>query len=104
MAQVLAECLDIPMQCVRVHHGSTTLLDTGFGAYHSRSAVMSGAATHEAARLMRNTLLARAAQMLGRPEDTLQWRNGCVVDGADGSTLLNLTQLAEGIPEHANAT
>lgn len=104
MAQVLAECLDVPMEAVRVHHGSTTLLDTGFGAYHSRSAVMSGAATHEAARLMRARLISRGAQRLGRDEDSLAWRNGCVVDARDGATLLTLAQLAEGIPGHADAT
>lgn len=101
MAQVLAQCLDVPMQAIRVHHGSTTLLDAGFGAYHSRSAVMSGAVTHEAARLMRSRLISRGAQRLGRSEDSLQWRNGCVVDTHDGSALLTLAQLAEGIAPHA---
>ncbi|WP_170235343.1 xanthine dehydrogenase family protein molybdopterin-binding subunit [Verticiella sediminum] len=104
MAQVLAHCLDVPMQAVRVHHGSTTLLDAGFGAYHSRSAVMSGAATHEAARLMREQLIARGAQRLGRAQDSLQWRNGCVVDAQDGTALLTLAELAQGIADHAGPT
>jgi len=97
---VLAECLDVPMRAVRVHIGSTTLLDAGFGAYHSRSAVMSGAATHEAARLMRSRLIARGAQRLGRREDSLQWRDGCLADPGSGAVLLTLAQLAEGIAPH----
>jgi len=104
MAQVLSQCLDVPMEAVRVYHGSTTLLDAGFGAYHSRSAVMSGAVTHKAARAMRELLLSRAARKLGRGEDSLEWRDGCVVDAHDGASLLTLAQLAEGIAPHADPT
>lgn len=102
LAQVLADCLDIPMDAVRVYHGSTTLLDAGFGAYHSRSAVMSGAATHEAARLMRAKLIAAGAQRLCRAEGELDWRQGAIVDVSDGRVLLTLHELAGAIAEHSD--
>ncbi|MDX3905146.1 MAG: molybdopterin-dependent oxidoreductase [Pigmentiphaga sp.] len=104
MAQVLAEELDVPMAAIRVWHGSTTLLDKGFGAYHSRSAVMSGSAVHRAALAMRERLLERAAQQLGRPAASLAWRDGCVVDGETGEASLTLSQLAQGIAPHDHPT
>ena len=100
MAQVLAECLDVPMDIVRVHHGSTTLLDAGFGAYHSRSAVMSGGATYKVAKRMREALLDRAARRLDRAKTSLDWHDACVVDQSDGRILLTLAELADGITEH----
>ena len=39
-AQIAAEALDLPMEKIRVLHGSTTHLKEGFGAFHSRSVVM----------------------------------------------------------------
>ena len=49
-AQIAADALEIPMDRIRhVHHGSTSYVSDGYGAYHSRSTVMAGSAVLEAA-------------------------------------------------------
>src|SRR5438105_567488 len=54
-AQIAAEALGLPIEKIRVLHGSTTLLKEGFGAFHSRSVVMGGSAILDAARKLRET-------------------------------------------------
>lgn len=48
-AQIAADALGVPMEKIRVLHGSTTHLKEGFGAFHSRSVVMGGSAILDAA-------------------------------------------------------
>ncbi len=48
-AQIAADALEWPMERIRhVHHGSTSYVSDGYGAYHSRSTVMGGSAVLEA--------------------------------------------------------
>jgi len=47
-AQICADVLGIPHTAIKVLHGSTTLLDNGFGTFHSRATVMGGSAVHHA--------------------------------------------------------
>ncbi|HEY3075980.1 MAG TPA: xanthine dehydrogenase family protein molybdopterin-binding subunit [Burkholderiales bacterium] len=54
-AQIAAEALDLPMDRIRVLHGSTTHLKEGFGAFHSRSVVMGGSAILDAARKLKDS-------------------------------------------------
>jgi carbon-monoxide dehydrogenase large subunit len=54
-AQIAAEALGLPIEKIRVLHGSTTYLKEGFGAFHSRSVVMGGSAILDAARKIRET-------------------------------------------------
>ena len=54
-AQIAAEALAIPVEKIRVLHGSTTYLKEGFGAFHSRSVVMGGSAILDAARKLRES-------------------------------------------------
>src|SRR5919204_1143631 len=49
-AQIAAEALGLPIEKIRVLHGSTTHLKEGFGAFHSRSVVMGGSAILDAAK------------------------------------------------------
>jgi carbon-monoxide dehydrogenase large subunit len=44
MAQIAADALEIPMDDVRILHGSTNYLKEGFGSYGSRATVMGGSA------------------------------------------------------------
>jgi carbon-monoxide dehydrogenase large subunit len=44
MAQIAADALELPLDRVRIYHGSTNLLPDGFGSYGSRSTVMGGSA------------------------------------------------------------
>jgi carbon-monoxide dehydrogenase large subunit len=54
-AQIAAEALGMPMEKIRVLHGSTTYLKEGFGAFHSRSVVMGGSAILDAANNLKQT-------------------------------------------------
>ncbi|HWI38447.1 MAG TPA: xanthine dehydrogenase family protein molybdopterin-binding subunit [Burkholderiales bacterium] len=54
-AQIASEALGLPMEKIRVLHGSTTYLKEGFGAFHSRSVVMGGSAILDAAKKIKET-------------------------------------------------
>jgi carbon-monoxide dehydrogenase large subunit len=49
-AQIAADALQLPIEKIRVFHGSTPYLKEGFGAFHSRSVVMGGSAILDAAK------------------------------------------------------
>ena len=49
MAQILADELGIPFEWMRVFHGTTSLVDEGYGTYHSRAVVVGGSAITVAA-------------------------------------------------------
>jgi carbon-monoxide dehydrogenase large subunit len=42
LGQIASDALEVPMDRIRVLHGSTTLVKEGFGSFHSRSTVMGG--------------------------------------------------------------
>ncbi|RAI38671.1 xanthine dehydrogenase family protein molybdopterin-binding subunit, partial [Rhodoplanes roseus] len=44
LSQIAADELGLPMSAVRLRHGSTTLVQEGWGSFHSRSTVMGGSA------------------------------------------------------------
>jgi carbon-monoxide dehydrogenase large subunit len=52
-AQIASEALGVPVEKIRVLHGSTTHLKEGFGAFHSRSVVMGGSAILDAAKKLK---------------------------------------------------
>ena len=54
--QIAADALGLPMERLRIFHGSTTCVSEGFGAYHSRSVVMGGTAIQIAAASLRQQL------------------------------------------------
>jgi aerobic carbon-monoxide dehydrogenase large subunit len=58
--QIAADALGLPMERLRIFHGSTTYVKDGFGAYHSRSVVMGGTAIQLAAQNLRAQLGGRA--------------------------------------------
>jgi carbon-monoxide dehydrogenase large subunit len=68
--QIAADALDVPMERLRVFHGSTTYLDDGYGAYHSRSVVMGGSAILNAADNLRAAIRTAAGRYLNcAPEE-----------------------------------
>jgi carbon-monoxide dehydrogenase large subunit len=71
MAQIAADALEVPLDKVRVHHGSTTYLPEGFGSYGSRSTVMGGSAIVVAATALLEKFRAAAAARLGVAADAL---------------------------------
>src|SRR5205814_3361622 len=64
-AQIAADALGMPMESVRIYHGSTTYLKEGFGSFHSRSVVMGGCAVLDAAAKLKAEIGKAKAE--GRP-------------------------------------
>jgi len=65
MAQIAADALELPLDRVRVFHGSTTYLRDGVGAFGSRSTVMGGSAIVVTAEALIETFRAAAAEKFG---------------------------------------
>jgi len=63
-AQIAADALEMPLDRVRVLHGSTTLLREGYGSYHSRAVVMGGSAMLAAADALRDEIRKAGARRL----------------------------------------
>jgi aerobic carbon-monoxide dehydrogenase large subunit len=96
LSQIAADALSVPIERVRVLHGSTTLLHEGFGTYHSRGVVMGGSAVLDAATRLKETLIERAAEYLGRPNVELTVRDGRVeAPGRDGVDFVELAASGE---------
>lgn len=60
LAQILADALDVAPEAITVHHGSTGLVQQGFGTFHSRAVVVGGSAVKLAGEKL-------AAQLAQRP-------------------------------------
>jgi aerobic carbon-monoxide dehydrogenase large subunit len=78
LAQIAADVLAVPIERVRVLHGSTTLLHEGFGTYHSRGVVMGGSAVLQTAKRLKDMLIEAASTHLGRPNIELLLNDGRV--------------------------
>ena len=50
LLQIAADALELPMDRLRIFHGSTTYLKEGFGSFHSRTVVVAGSAILDAAK------------------------------------------------------
>jgi len=85
-AQIAADALEIPLERVRVFHGSTTLLKEGFGSYGSRATVMGGSAVVVASEKLLQNFRAAAAKRLDVAPDALTIADG-ETRAADGRRL-----------------
>jgi carbon-monoxide dehydrogenase large subunit len=94
MAQIAADTLGLPLDQVRVFHGSTPYLQEGYGAFASRSTVLGGSAVFQGARALLDKIRAAAAARLGGPAGEIE-----LVDGhartSDGSSV-SFAELAAG--------
>ena len=76
MAQITAEALGVDYRRVRVVHGHTDRIEHGVGAHASRATVLTGSATHIAARALREKAIEAAAglmQTTGRRTRLRRW-------------------------------
>ena len=64
-AQIAGDALSLPFDRFRILHGSTTLVEEGFGTYHSRAVVMGGSAILETAKKLQRAIRAAAAIQFG---------------------------------------
>jgi carbon-monoxide dehydrogenase large subunit len=65
MAQIAADTLGLPLDQIRVFHGSTPYLQEGYGAFASRSTILGGSAVFEGAKALLEQIRAAAAVRLG---------------------------------------
>src|SRR6202035_1933883 len=66
IAQIAADGLGLSLDQVRVLHGSTTLLEDGYGSFHSRSTVLGGSAVWQGAALLLHKIKTAARGHPGR--------------------------------------
>jgi len=77
-ATIAAEALGVPLDAVRVVTGDSTL-SVDLGAYSSRTTLMAGHATKQAAESVKRQVLDVVAAALQLPVDTLDLRSGRLV-------------------------
>jgi carbon-monoxide dehydrogenase large subunit len=65
MAQIAADATELPYDSITVHHGSTSHVKDGYGAFHSRSTVMGGSAIMLAAEKLKERIREAAALRFG---------------------------------------
>ena len=76
LAQVCAEAIQIPPGEIAVHLGDTRWMAHGVGSSASRSAVMAGAAVHQASTQLREQIVALAAQRFEASPDDIVLEDG----------------------------
>jgi carbon-monoxide dehydrogenase large subunit len=92
-AQIAADALELPIERIRILHGSTNYLPEGFGSYGSRATVMGGSALVMAARAFLDKFRAEAARRLAVPADELQIAEG--VARAPDARTVGLSELPD---------
>ncbi|MDX1485613.1 MAG: xanthine dehydrogenase family protein molybdopterin-binding subunit [Alphaproteobacteria bacterium] len=101
MAQIAGDALQVPMNRIRVAHGSTNDVTEGFGSYHSRSTVMGGSAIVLAAEKLKHSIREAAAMVLRCGAEEVNWDGDRV--GGPGDMTVTLADLCTE-PIEAEAT
>src|SRR5205823_2122354 len=96
MAQIAADTLGIPLDQVRVLHGSTPYLQEGYGAFASRSTVLGGSAVFEGANALLAKIRATAGARLGCPVEGIELADGRAY-APDGRSLAFAELAADGL-------
>jgi carbon-monoxide dehydrogenase large subunit len=86
--QIAADALGVPMEAVKVFHGSTIHLREGWGSYHSRSVVMGGSAIVRAAEALKLRVREVAAQRLGCAPEAVELLPGLAARHRDRTLAL----------------
>jgi CO/xanthine dehydrogenase Mo-binding subunit len=97
MAQICADSLGVPLESIRVLHGSTDMMPYGVGTFGSRGTVMAGNSVHLAGQKLQAKILELAGRYLHLDPAGLEFRHGQVYrQGAEaGSPLLGLAELVQ---------
>ncbi|WP_374632130.1 xanthine dehydrogenase family protein molybdopterin-binding subunit [Ferrovibrio sp.] len=100
LAQIAADTLGVDYRSIRVIHGQTDRIPYGIGAHASRATVLTGNATHQAAILLRETIMKAAADLLQLPVASLLIRDSIVSarEGGHGPSI-SLRDLAVQMPD-----
>ena len=82
----------MPIDKVRVLHGSTIYLEEGFGSFHSRSTVLGGSAVFEGAMALLQKIRTAAAERLGCAAEAIEVAEDRA--GVQGGRSVTLAELA----------
>ena len=93
VAQVAASAFGVSIERVRVVMGDTDNTPYGGGTWASRAAGIGGEATWQAGKALRTNVLAIAAAILQAQPETLDIRNGVVVDKDTGTERVDLREV-----------
>jgi carbon-monoxide dehydrogenase large subunit len=94
IAQVAASSFGIPIARVRVIMGDTDNTPYGGGTWASRAAGIGGEAAWQAGKALRQNVVAVAGSILQAKPETLDIRNGVVVDKDTGAERIGLDEVA----------
>jgi carbon-monoxide dehydrogenase large subunit len=97
LTQIAADALELPMERIRLFHGSTAYVSEGFGSYHSRSTVMGGSAILLAVEKLHEHIRTAAAQQFGCTITSVEIVDGLVT--ATTGERATLGELAGDVPE-----
>ena len=97
-AQIAADALEMPMEQIRIFHGSTTYVQEGFGSFASRSTVMGGSAIIATAEELKETIRTAAALRLNCAAEDIVLEPGLAIS-PDG----NAVRWPDLAPEHLQA-
>jgi carbon-monoxide dehydrogenase large subunit len=87
-AQIAADVLQLPLEQIEVVGGDTAAIAYGIGTIASRSTVTAGNAVHAASLLMKDRILATAAEMMEAAASDLELSEGKVrLKGVPGKSL-----------------
>jgi aerobic carbon-monoxide dehydrogenase large subunit len=82
-AQIAADAMSLPLESFHVLHGSTTIVDEGFGTYHSRAVVMGGSAILDGAKNLLASIQNAAGLQFNCPPEDVTIQDGSIL-GPDG--------------------
>lgn len=94
LAQVAADTLRLPLERIRILHGSTTFLREGFGTFASRSMVVGGSAVMDGCTNLLAAIRVAATERLGFPNEEIAIANGVVSAGEKRADLSAFAGLA----------
>jgi carbon-monoxide dehydrogenase large subunit len=93
LAQVAADTLRLPLERIRILHGSTTYLREGFGTFASRSMVVGGSAVMDGCRNLLAAIRTAATERLGFPNEEMTIANGVISAGDKRAELCEFAGL-----------
>ncbi len=94
IAQCVASSFGVPLDKVRVIMGDTDNTPYGGGTWASRAAGIGGEAAWQAGKALRQNVLEVAGSILQAKPDTMDIRNGVVVDRDSGKERIGLDEVA----------
>lgn len=96
LGNVISQGFDLPPEKVELVMGDTDLCPDDGPSAGSSSTLKVGWGFWTACHRVRNDLMRRASEALGRPEADLEYRAGIIVDRNDPSTRVGIGELVDG--------